>query len=112
MLIYAIGLFAVAAAGGVLLATSVLRKRLAPWALSLLHALLGAAGLILLLALIVRGGASSALISGFALLLVAALGGFVLAAFHVRQKVAPKALVLTHAGAAIIGFFILLRLTF
>src|SRR5262245_52065458 len=38
MLAYALVVFAIGALGGVLLATYVLRGRLAPWALSLLHA--------------------------------------------------------------------------
>jgi len=43
MLVYAVIAFAVAALGGLVMATSVLRGRLAPWALSLVHAALGAA---------------------------------------------------------------------
>src|SRR5512146_3183449 len=45
MLLYAILVFAVAAIGGLVLASSVLRGKLAPWAISMLHALLGASGL-------------------------------------------------------------------
>ena len=47
MLLYAILVFAVAAIGGLVLASSVLRGKLAPWAVSILHALLGATGLVL-----------------------------------------------------------------
>ena len=90
MLAYAILTFAIAAIGGVILAAHVLRNKFAPWALSLLHALLGAAGL--------------------ALLIVAALGGFFLASFHLRRKIAPKAVVVVHAGVAVVGFLTLLTL--
>ena len=45
MLTYALLIFAIAAVGGLVLAASVLRGRLAPWALSIVHALLGATGL-------------------------------------------------------------------
>ena len=40
MLQWAVGIFALGAVGGLVLASSVLRGRLAPWALSLLHAAL------------------------------------------------------------------------
>jgi hypothetical protein len=42
MLKIAILVFAIGAVGGLILANSVLRGRFAPWALSLLHAALGA----------------------------------------------------------------------
>src|SRR3546814_17113300 len=38
MLVYAVIAFAIAAVGGLILAASVLRGQLAPWALSLVHA--------------------------------------------------------------------------
>ena len=47
MLTIAVLVFAIGAAGGLVLANSVLRGRLAPWSLSLLHAALGATGLVL-----------------------------------------------------------------
>ena len=47
MLRYALIVFLVAACGGLVLASFVLRGKLAPWAVSLLHALLGASGLLL-----------------------------------------------------------------
>src|ERR1700675_5185757 len=50
MLLYALIVFAIGALGGLTLAgVYVLRGRLAPWALSLLHAALGAIGLLLLI---------------------------------------------------------------
>jgi hypothetical protein len=44
------------------------------------------------------------------LLVLAALGGFFLASFHMRKQVAPKAVVLVHAGVAVVGFLTLLSL--
>ena len=38
----------------------------------------------------------------------AALGGFYLASLHLRGTVAPKAVVLVHAGVAVAGFLTLL----
>lgn len=107
MLNYAIIVFAIAAVGGLVLASSVLRNKFAPWALSLLHALLGAAGLVLLVILLVQGSAPQQVLIGFVLLLIAALGGFLLASFHIRKKLPPKAVVIIHAGVAVAGFLTL-----
>ena len=108
MLTYALVVFAIGALGGLGLATFVLRGRLAPWALSLLHAALGAVGLLLLiyaaLTTSIPGIATAALI----IFVIAALGGFYLASVHLRGVVAKRAVVLVHAGAAVIGFLTLL----
>ena len=48
MLKYALLVFLVVALGGLFMATFVLRGKLAPWAVSVLHAFLGATGLVLL----------------------------------------------------------------
>jgi hypothetical protein len=109
MLNIAILIFAIGAVGGLVLASSVLRGRLAPWALSLLHMALGATGLVLT-GLVVLGGSSDvASIVPIALLVlvVAALGGFFLASFHVRKMPPPKPVVLIHAGVAVVGFLLL-----
>lgn len=108
MLIYAIAVFAVAALGGLVLASSVLRGKLAPWAISILHALLGASGLVLLILAVLRGEGASRATAALALLVLAALGGFYLASMHLRKQVAPKAVVFVHAGVAIAGFLTLL----
>jgi hypothetical protein len=108
MLTYALIVFAIAAVGGLLLAASVLRGRLAPWALSVVHAFLGATGLVLLLAVVLQGAAPGRATAALAILVVAALGGFYLASIHVRGKVAPKVVVFVHAGVAVAGFLTLL----
>lgn len=110
MLNYALIVFAIAAVGGLILAAHVLRDKFAPWALSLGHALLGAIGLILLIVTLVQGDTVQRVLVGFALLLVAALGGFFLASFHLRRKLPPKAVVVLHAGLAVAGFLTLLSL--
>ncbi|HET8899188.1 MAG TPA: hypothetical protein VFN09_10495 [Rhodanobacteraceae bacterium] len=110
MLGTALIIFAIAAVGGLILAAHVLRGKFAPWALSLLHALLGAAGLITLIVLLLQGSTAERVLVGFVLLLVAALGGFFLASFHVRKRSPPKAVVIVHAGIAVIGFLTLLSL--
>ncbi len=108
MLLYAILVFAIAAIGGLVLASSVLRGKLAPWAISLLHALLGASGLVLLILVVLQGAAPGRHTAALALLVLAALGGFFLASFHLRKQVAPKAIVFVHAGVAVVGFLTLL----
>jgi len=108
MLAYALIVFAVAAIGGLVLAAHVLRGKFAPWALSLLHAVLGATGLVLLVVLMVQGAASRPVMAGLAVLLLAALGGFFLASFHLRRKLPPKAVVAIHADVAVAGFLVLL----
>ena len=108
MITYALLVFAVAALGGLVLASCVLRAKLAPWPLSLIHAGLGALGLVLLGVALAQGGAPMAVIYALALLVVAALGGFFLASFHLRGQLPPKAVVVIHAGVAVVGFLTLL----
>lgn len=108
MLIYALCIFAIAALGGLVLAASVLRGRLAPWAISVLHALLGASGLALLVVVVLQGSAAGRVTAALGLLVLAALGGFYLASIHLRKKVAPKGVVFLHAGVAMVGFLTLL----
>lgn len=108
MLIYALCIFAIAALGGLVLAASVLRGRLAPWAISVLHALLGASGLALLVVVVLQGSAAGRVTAALGLLVLAALGGFYLASIHLRKKVAPKGVVFLHAGVAVVGFLTLL----
>jgi hypothetical protein len=108
MLNYALIVFAIAAVGGLVLAASVLRGRLAPWALSIVHALLGATGLGFLIVMTMRGAATGRVTAALAILVLAALGGFYLASIHLKGRVAPKAVVVVHAGAAVVGFLTLL----
>jgi hypothetical protein len=108
MLDSAVIVFAIAAIGGLILALHVLRDRFAPWLLSILHALLGATGLILVLLAVVGGEARSLILGSLFTLVVAALGGFFLASFHLRKKLPPKAIVVVHALLAIVGFGLLI----
>ncbi len=108
MLTYTVLIFAVAAVGGAVLASKVLTGKLAPWALSILHALLGAAGLVLLAIQVLQGNGLGRVTAALALLVVAALGGFYLASIHLRKQIAHKGIVLIHAGVAVAGFLTLL----
>ncbi len=111
MLTYAVISFAVAAVGGLVLASYVLRGQLAPWALSLLHAGLGALGLVLVI-LAILDGASGDVTTALAILVIAALGGFYLASIHLKKQIAPSPVVLIHAGVAVIGFLLLGNVVF
>ena len=114
MLKIAILIFAIGALGGLVLASSVLRGKLAPWALSILHMLLGATGLVLT-ALVVLGGSDAGkgmVPIALLILVVAALGGFYLASIHVKKEVPARGVVFAHAGIAVVGFLLLLGAAF
>lgn len=100
---YALALFVVAALGGVVMAVKLFRGQHPPWALSLLHAALGAAGLALLLVALIGGTAGTRVTAALAILVVAALGGFYLASLHLRRTIAPRAVVIVHAAVAAVG---------
>ncbi|HEY7986611.1 MAG TPA: hypothetical protein VIE17_06790 [Methylophilaceae bacterium] len=112
MLTYSVIIFAIAAIGGLILASKVLTGHLAPWALSIIHALLGATGLILLAVAATSGTPNGRVTAALAILVIAALGGFYLASYHLRKKIAPKGVVLIHAGVAVAGFLTLLTVIF
>ena len=106
MLTYSVIAFAIAAVGGLVLANSVLRGAFAPWGLSLLHAGLGALGLVLVLLAVMQGAPNLVGVS-LVILAIAALGGFYLASFHVKEQIPPKGVVVIHALAAVTGFLVL-----
>lgn len=112
MISTAIIILAITAVGGVLLAAKVLSGKQAPWFLSIIHALLGATGLILLSMAAIDSDWPGRLSASLALLVIAALGGFYLASFHLRGNVSPKGIVLIHAGVAVAGFLSLLTVYF
>ncbi|MCW5600587.1 hypothetical protein [Nitrosomonas sp.] len=108
MLTYVIIVLAIAAVGGLVLASKIFSGQLAPWPLSIVHALLGATGLIMLIMVVLEGSGSGSLTAALALLVIAALGGFYLASLHAKNSVAPKNVVIIHAGVAVAGFLTLL----
>ena len=112
MLQVAVGLFAVAAVGGLTLAVLHFKGKNLPLPLALLHGLLGAAGLVTLLLFVLQAGASSKAAVALILFVVAALGGFYLFSFHLRKKKLPSAVVVIHALVAVSAFSILLIATF
>ena len=107
MLIIAVVLFAIAALGGITLATLHLRHKGLPMALALGHGLLAAAGLAVLIVAVVGGSTGSVVKVSLALFVIAALGGFALFSFHLRRQSLPTPVVFIHGLVAIIAFLLL-----
>jgi hypothetical protein len=110
MLIYSIGLFALAAIFGLYLASRVFRNTLPPWPAAALHGLLAATALLILLYAAFfagEGPAPTPILVACAIFVVAALGGFVMVSFHLRGQVPPKPLAAVHGLAAVTGFLLL-----
>jgi hypothetical protein len=113
MLMIAVGLFAIAALGGVTMAVMHFRgKTPPPVALAMLHGAFAASGLVALLLAVwpqFSGPAAWAL----GLFVLAALGGFTLAlGFHRRGKPLPSGLVAGHGTLALLAFLTLLFAAF
>lgn len=111
MLAFALIVFFIAAVGGIVLASFVLRGKFSPWPVSVAHALVGAVGLLMLVVYVITesDGTASA-IAALIFLVFAALGGFYLASLHGRKRLAPKFVVIVHAGFAVAGVGILLTI--
>jgi hypothetical protein len=107
MLNIAILLFALSAAGGLLLATLHFRGKNRPWPLAILHGLLAATGLVILLVALAGGGAPEHAKLAAILFVAAALGGFLLFAYHLQKKTLPSLVVVIHAAMAVTAFVIL-----
>ena len=109
MLWTAIVLFAIAAAGGlVLAAVRLVAGRNPPASLSLVHGLLAGAGLTLLLFAAFTAGLPSLAIWGLVVLLLAACGGLLMnLAYAWERKLIPRLLVYGHALLAVAGFVLL-----
>jgi hypothetical protein len=97
-------LFAVAALGGAFLASLRFRGKDLPMPLALVHGVVAAAGLVTLLLAVLQGHAVGLATIALGILVVAALGGFVLFSFHLRRKPIPIPLMLVHAVVAVAGF--------
>jgi hypothetical protein len=106
-------LLAVAAAGGLLMAgIRFVGDRSPPPALAMLHGFLAAAAITLLLYAAATVGLPVMALAALALFLAAAGGGAILNLnYHWKQRPLPKWLVLVHAGAAVLGFVLLVAAT-
>ncbi len=106
-------LLAIAAAGGLVMAgIRFAGNRQPPAALAMLHGFLAAAALTLLLYAAATVGLPGMALVALALLLVAAGGGVILNLnYHWKQLPLPKGLIVVHAIAAVVGFVLLLVVT-
>jgi hypothetical protein len=109
MLIFALGLFAIAALAGAYIAIRVFKNAMPPWPMAILHGLFDATGIALLLYLMFLAGTPQPQVvtNATGLLLAAAVVGFALLSFHLRMQMAPKLLVGVHAILATSGFLTL-----
>jgi hypothetical protein len=110
MLTASIVLFAIAALGGITLATLRLGNRPLPFSLAIAHGVLAATGLVLLIAAIVVAAATSTVLNAaLVLFIVAAIGGAILfLLFHLRGRSLPVPLMLGHGLLAVVAFVLLL----
>ena len=109
MLIYSIALFALAAVLGLYMIARVLKGALPPWPAAIVHGIFAATGLLLLLyaAFLAGTPAPTTVLIAAGLLVLAALGGFLLLSFHIRGQTLPKSVAVIHALAAVAGFLTL-----
>ncbi len=108
MLTLAAILFAIAALGGLTLATLHITKSRAPIPLALLHGAIAATALVLLVIAVIKAQLGGLAVLAIVLFAAAAIGGLVLFATHLRARPLPKFLIFIHGGAAATAFVILL----
>ncbi|MEX1031234.1 MAG: hypothetical protein WDZ91_14495 [Paenibacillaceae bacterium] len=104
MLTYAAILFGIAALGGLVLAF--VKER--PIFLAIIHGLVAATALVLLIIGVIQGDAETLPTVALILFVVAALGGFVLFAFHLRGRKLPRGLIYVHGLLAVIAEVLLI----
>src|SRR5262245_26983791 len=101
-------LFAIAAAGGLTLATLRVKQRDLPMPLALGHGALAAAGLVTLIMLVAKHGGGSPARLALGLFVLAALGGFYLFSQYMHGKQLPLGVVGVHGAVAVVAFVLLL----
>ena len=105
-----LALLTITALGGAVMAfIRLVRNANPPSWLAMLHGLLAASGLTLLLYAYITVGLPALACWALLLFLVAAAGGaFLNLGYHLKMQLLPKAIVLTHAGIAVVGYVLLL----
>ncbi len=102
MIYIAIALFLIAAVFGIILASAILRGQPTPKLIVFIHGFLAASALALVVVYVLKTAGDRPIIS-MILLIVAALGGFVLFARDMQKKPGPFALIAIHALVAVSG---------
>lgn len=108
MLYTSIGLLLVAALFGLYMAARIFKGALPPWGAVIAHGVLAASGLLVLLYALFTGMQDASLMIGAVLLVIAALGGFFMFSYQLRKAAPPKAVLVVHALAAVLGVVFLL----
>lgn len=114
MLQTSVVLFAIAAAGGLLMAGIRFFASFNPPAwIAMVHGLLAASGLTLAIYATWAGGASASAKLAIVLLVLAAAGGaFLNLGYQWKQRLLPMTIVIAHAALAVIGFGLLAKAAF
>lgn len=107
LLLAAAIVFALTAAGGALLLSYVLRGKPTPKMVTFIHGPAGALGIVLLLALWLRGETRVA--ASLGLFVLAALGGFFLLYRDLAHGHVPRPIAIVHGLVAVTAFVLLLR---
>ncbi len=111
--IYAVGIFVVAALGGLFMAHRIMNGNLAPWFVSFVHLGLGVAGLVLTFLAVTAGVGGTMGFVALGVLAAAAVGGLVLLLpMHLRKKLAPNWTIIVHACVGGLGVLLLLLVAF
>ena len=103
-----VGLFAVAAIGGLTLAGMKFAGKELPIPLALLHGAFAAAGLVTLILSILENRTNTLMNIALVLFIIVAAGGFTLFALHLMKKKQPILLIVAHGLGAVISFVVLL----
>ena len=103
-----VGLFAIAAIGGLTLAGMKFMGRELPMPLALGHGGFAAAGLVMLIITIVQSKINVLMYVSLLLFFLAAMGGFILFSLHLMKKAQPNWLIVVHGLSAVISSVVLL----
>lgn len=103
-----VGLFAIAAIGGLTLAGMKFAGKELPIPLALLHGTFAAAGLVTLILNVVENRINTLMNTALVLFVIVALGGFTLFALQLMKKRQPPLLIVAHGLGAVISFVVLL----
>ena len=108
MLMIAVAAFALAALLGVFLLSYVLRGKIPPTSIALMHGPAAAVGIIILVYYIVNNTSKPLLNSSAIIFILAALGGLTLISRALRGKPVPKMMAIGHGVTALVAFMLLL----
>ncbi len=103
-----VGLFAIAAIGGLTLVGMKFTGKEMPIPLALLHGAFAAAGLVTLILNVVENRVNTFMNISLVLFVIVALGGFALFSLHLMKKRQPLLLIAAHGLGAVISFVVLL----